>query len=364
MQETIKMLATISPHEEPELSLSYCCLTIDPEFQNLIPPPSAEELALLEANLSLEGCLHPLVVWKDHNILLDGHNRYQICTQLHIPYTTFEIELPNREAALTWIVNHQLGRRNITPETASYLRGKRYSLLKGNREDNLKQNSPKGQNVTSVDVAEELAQQYKISSRTIKRDAQFSEAIDTLALALGEQIKQDILGRNANIPKKEALSLFQIVKTEGEQVARRRLDKLRNPIDIVERIRNKKRVPNPRRIGEVCQIVAKGDTELKQVSGCWCIIIEVATYSCTVRTWKMDFDAVKPENLEPIDGASEQKAALICSRIWQLANKVYEDFDSTHAAALEAFGRLPNPATLTPKQERLLAFLETEYEGI
>lgn len=78
----------------------------------------------------------------------------------------------------------------------------------------------------------------------------------------------------------------------------------------------------------------------------------------------MDFDAVKPENLEPIDGASEQKAALIGSRIWQLTNKVYEDFDPTHAAALEAFGRLPNPATLTPKQERLLAFLETEYSGI
>lgn len=82
------MLATISPHQEPESSPSYCSLTIDPEFQNLIPPPSTEELALLEANLSQEGCLQPLIVWKDHNILLDGHNRYQLCTQLHIPYTT------------------------------------------------------------------------------------------------------------------------------------------------------------------------------------------------------------------------------------------------------------------------------------
>lgn len=358
------MLATISPYEEPESSPSYCCLTIDPEFQNLIPPPSTEELALLEANLSQEGCLQPLIVWKNHNILLDGHNRYQICTQLHIPYTTLEIELPNTEAALAWIVNHQLGRRNITPETASYLRGKRYSLLKGNREDNLKQNSPKGQNVTSVDVAQELAQQYKVSSRTIKRDAQFSEAIDTLALAMGEEIKQDILGRNANIPKKEALSLFQIVKTQGEAVARQRLEQLRHPIDIVQQIKNKKPLPNPRRVGEVCQIIAKGDTELKKVSGCWCIIVGVNTYSCAIRTWKMDFDAVKPENLEPIDGASEEKAAFISSRIRQLADKMYEDFDPTHAAALEAFGRLPNPATLTLKQERLLAFLETEYAGI
>ncbi len=116
-----------------------------------------------------------------------------------------------------------------------------------------------------------------------------------------------------------------------------------------------------RRVGEVCQIMARGDAELKQVSGCWCIIVEVKAHSCTIRTWKMDFDAVKPKHLEPIDGVDEQKAAHVCSRIRQLTNKVYENFDPTHAAALEAFGRLPNPASLTPKQKRLLAFLETEY---
>ncbi|MFB2879821.1 hypothetical protein [Floridanema aerugineum] len=342
-------------------NLSECHFGIDPEFQALIPPPTPEELELLAANLQQFGCLQPLVVWKGYNILLDGHNRYRLCTQLQIPYSTIEIELLDRSAAIAWIADNQLGRRNITPEIASYLRGKRYCLLKGNPLDNLKQNSPKGQSVTSVDVAEQLAQQYKVSSRTIKRDARFCEAIDTLTIALGEEIKQDILGREARIAKKEALTLCRIVKNEGKKAASYRWEQLRNPGDIVQRIKDKQRVPNPRRVGEVCQIMAKGNPDLKQVSGCWCIIMEVKNYSCIIRTWRMDFDAVKPEHLEPIDGASEADAAVICQRIRQLANKVYQDFDPTHAAALEAFARLSNPASLTSKQKRLLAFLETEY---
>lgn len=50
----------------------------------------------------------------------------------------------------------------------------------------------------------------------------------------------------------------------------------------------------------------------------------------------------------------------VSNRLRQLADKVSEDFDPTQAA-LEAFGRLPNPTRLTSKQERLLAFLEIEY---
>lgn len=336
-------------------------LHIDPEFKNLIPPLSPEERTLLEANLKQFGCIEPLVAWKGYNILLDGHNRYEICSVLQIPYTIVEIELPDRTSAIAWIADHQLGRRNITPETASYLRGKRYSSLKGNREDNLKQNLPKGQNVPSVDMAQQLAQQYKVSNRTIKRDAQFCDAVDTLTMALGEEIKRDILGRNANITKKAALTLAKVVKTEGEEVARKLLENQRNSQDITQQIKDKQRVPNPHRVGEVCQILAKGDSELKQVSGCWCIIVQVNAHSCYVRTWKMDFPTVRPENLEPVDGASSAKASEYLTRIRRLVDKIYEDFEPTHAAVLETLGRLPDPSMLTPKQERILAFLETEY---
>src|SRR5262245_33582433 len=48
-------------------------IRVDPEFAALIPPLSAEERQRLELSLLEEGCRDPLIVWKDHDILLDGH---------------------------------------------------------------------------------------------------------------------------------------------------------------------------------------------------------------------------------------------------------------------------------------------------
>ena len=46
-------------------------IEIDSEFQALIPPLSAKELAQLEVNLLADGCRDPLVVWGNTHI--DGH---------------------------------------------------------------------------------------------------------------------------------------------------------------------------------------------------------------------------------------------------------------------------------------------------
>jgi hypothetical protein len=84
---------------------------IDPEFEALIPALSPEEYALLELNILREGCRDPLRQWGD--ILLDGHNRYRICKKHDRPYGVTPIELPDREAAILWIMENQLGRRNL-----------------------------------------------------------------------------------------------------------------------------------------------------------------------------------------------------------------------------------------------------------
>ncbi len=94
-----------------ELSLSD--IIIDPEFKALIPPLSSSERRDLEANLLADGCLSPLAVWQDHNVLLDGHNRHEICGQHKIPCKVHEIALKTRQDAKAWIIKHQLGRRNL-----------------------------------------------------------------------------------------------------------------------------------------------------------------------------------------------------------------------------------------------------------
>ena len=57
-------------------------LKIDPEFQSLIPPLSPDEFRQLEENILKDGCRDPLVYW--NNTIIDGHNRFKICTQYGI----------------------------------------------------------------------------------------------------------------------------------------------------------------------------------------------------------------------------------------------------------------------------------------
>ena len=55
--------------------------------------------------------------------------------------------------------------------------------------------------------------------------------------------------------------------------------------EVVQRIKDKKRSPITLRVGEVCQIIAKGNPQLRGKSGCWCIVSEVYEFSCLVATW-------------------------------------------------------------------------------
>lgn len=172
---------------------------IDPEFQSLIPPPTAEELAQLEANLLTDGCRDPLVTW--HGILIDGHNRLAICTRHGLDFQAVDIDLPDREAAADWIDANQLGRRNLTPMAASELRGRRYNRTKQSRGGQIP-GSRVGQNVPSISTAERLATQHGVDERTIKRDGQFAAAVDTLKPVIPD-IQQRVM--RGDVPSKSAV---------------------------------------------------------------------------------------------------------------------------------------------------------------
>lgn len=91
-------------------------LVIDEKFSRLNPPLTRKARRMLEASISHDGCVAPLVVWKEKGILLDGHNRYRICHRLNIPFTVIEKSFPNRQEALSFVAVLQLGRRNVSAE--------------------------------------------------------------------------------------------------------------------------------------------------------------------------------------------------------------------------------------------------------
>lgn len=89
-------------------------MRIDPDFRKLIPPLVPDEKDRLRANLKRDGCRDALVVWEEEGILLDGHNRLEICEEEGIEYRTATISLPDRTAAEIWILENQAGRRNLS----------------------------------------------------------------------------------------------------------------------------------------------------------------------------------------------------------------------------------------------------------
>ena len=94
-------------------------LRIDPEFEEKIPPLTEDEFLLLEQNIVADGeVLDPLIIWND--TILDGHNRYRILKKHpEIPFKTYPKDFSDKYAAIAWICNNQLGRRNLTPYSAS-----------------------------------------------------------------------------------------------------------------------------------------------------------------------------------------------------------------------------------------------------
>lgn len=115
----------------------------------------------------------------DASVLVDGYNRYSIASALDIDVPLRFVVFADRAAVKSWIARNQLGRRNIGPEKAAYCRGILYAETKRPVGEN--QHSRLGQNVPpTARTSQPIAEQFGVSEKTIRRDAEFAEAVDTL----------------------------------------------------------------------------------------------------------------------------------------------------------------------------------------
>ncbi len=128
--------------------------------------------------------------------------------------------------------------------------------------------------------------------------------------------------------------------------------------DVVQRIMERTQVPNSYQIGEVCQILAKDNPELRGKGGCWGIVNHVGEFSCTVKLWDSEYTVglqhLKSYNYLP---AECEQMQVICDRI----NRVYCDsLEETVKSLLQLLGKLNRPY-LTTVEEKLLSLIEREY---
>ena len=220
-------------------------IIIDEEFRCLLPALDEETFRLLEENILEHGCRDPLVLW--NGILIDGYNRYMICSEHDIPFNTVSKEFDSREEVLIWIITNQVSRRNLTPIQLSHFRGLHYNANKKLR-GRIKQSAQKseiGQNVLfSGPTANRLAEQYRVTDRTIRRDAKLAEAITSIGEASHEAKRKILTGEIAiDRNKLEALSTasneeIKAVAAEIEEgTYKRRAPRTPLPDSIVPEIR-------------------------------------------------------------------------------------------------------------------------------
>ena len=117
---------------------------IDREFESLIPPLVDDERRQLESNLIADGCRDPLVVCED-GLLIDGHNRFEICTRLNISFTIQVKKFDTRDDAKTWMIQNQFGRRNLNAYVRTVLALQLESLFAEQAKRNQKLSDGRGQ---------------------------------------------------------------------------------------------------------------------------------------------------------------------------------------------------------------------------
>jgi len=230
---------------------------IDGEFEKLIDPLSDEEFAGLERKILQEGFKGSVIVWKEQDILIDGHNRVAICEKHSIEYAKRYISLPDRNAAINWIIDNQLSRRNLSPNQMSYLRGKKYLAEKkavGRPVSAIKTPVVEKDKVPTVGTllpkktSHKIAKKTGVSHQTIERDGQYAEAVDKISDKLDSnkvktEPRKDVIAL-AKKPAEEQERIIDIVKEENipvkEAITKAKKKEVIEKLNSIETIEVKK----------------------------------------------------------------------------------------------------------------------------
>ena len=193
-------------------------LQISERLKKLLPALTKEEKQQLKENIEADGeVTDPICYWNDgeNDVVIDGMHRWDIISGTDIPYTARQLSFDDYDAAELWILNHQLGRRNLlNPAAIRKLRGKLYNRLKGSRGGDL---SPKCQIDTLVgDAAKKVSEITGVSVSTVKRDGARDEHFEKLTDAAQFVVEEHQLSD-------KDVKLFSTLSTSDQDAAARQL---------------------------------------------------------------------------------------------------------------------------------------------
>lgn len=188
-------------------------LIIDQDFFALLEPHTAYEIERLRKNIEEDGrVLDPLIVWAGTNTIVDGMTRYRLAQELGVPYEVKEIEFENRDAVKSWIISHQLGRRNGDGLALSRWR----AMLVQFKTEGSKYRPP----LSRTAAVAETAKEKKVSERQVWTDV----AVHNVLTSLPENARKVIESGQIAVKSEDILKISKLPESQKAQV----LDLLEN----------------------------------------------------------------------------------------------------------------------------------------
>ena len=289
-------------------------LKIDKGFQELIRPLFKNEYLQLEENLMSDGCREPIAVWND--VIIDGHNRYKICTEHGIPFAVEEMSFSCREEAIAWICANQLGRRNLTEESRKYLIGKQYesekiisrkqSIYRDSREDCTRlpyetfvPESGTRMIETRKRTAARIAEENQISHGTVEKYSLYSRAIEEIK-SKEPQMAAKILSGRYKVSHNDVLTLS---KRSGEEIRElnKRLERTQHPFAQYQTTRQEIQGMKPN-----CRSDREKQPSVKDMPE-FDPDAEVVGLTLTIPSWSSSIDRIVHSNLEIVSDSARER---------------------------------------------------------
>jgi N6-adenosine-specific RNA methylase IME4 len=169
-------------------------VNIDKELRDLIPPLEKEEYSQLRSSIKSEGCRDAIVLWND--TIIDGHNRYEICSKENVKFKTINKRFKDKSEVILWMIDNQLGRRNISKYDRTRLALKKTDILKPLAKEKLKTHTKQGYQKSdkAVHVSKEVAKIAKVSHDTVAKVKFIEEKAD-------QKQKEDLSSQKFSINK-------------------------------------------------------------------------------------------------------------------------------------------------------------------
>jgi len=225
-------------------------IIVNEELKAYIDPLTQDEHDALERSLLAEGCRDALVLWGD--VLIDGHNRYGICSKHGIPFNTVQnTRFKSMDDVHLWMIEQHLGRRSVSDYQRGVLALRKRDILETRRraeQEQLRRESEgeAAPSATADNDSPPWDPAPKLSKADLAREAKLSPSQVTMIEKIHDHATAEVIEamRVGAISLSAAATVASLPEDEQRAAARGGKDELKQ---AAKRVRDAKRKPKPAR---------------------------------------------------------------------------------------------------------------------